>query len=160
MENQSILACSRILLCIEYGLDDGNGHWGFYCLVNFFAVFMIRWLPLKLLHGYVFLSLVVFLSVQSLKFFSITGPNWVFHHLNDFLVIPMVATLSLHGVWLVKKDYTIRLNLFAIFSLVALSSFYFEYYLPQQTYRYTGDYWDVLCYFLGGTVFYCFQKGE
>ena len=119
---------------------------------------MIRKRPLKLLHFYVLLSFAVFLVVQSLKFFSIFGPNWIFHHLNDFLAIPMVATLCLHGVWLIKKDRSIRLNGFTILSLVVLFSLVFEYYLPQQDYRYTGDVWDVVCYGLGGLIFYFLQK--
>ena len=121
---------------------------------------MIRRLPLKLLHFYILLSLVVFLGVQSLKFFSVVHANWVFHHLNDFLVIPMVATLSLHAVWLIKKDNTVRLNVLTILSLVALFSFVFEYYLPKRSYRYTGDIWDVVCYFLGGLMFFFLQKVE
>lgn len=121
---------------------------------------MIRRLPLKLLQGYGLLSLMVFLIVQCLKFFSVDRPDWVFHHLNDFLVIPMVALLSLHGVWLIKKDNTIRLDILTIFSLVVLFSFLFEYYLPLQSHRYTGDIWDVVCYSLGGLVFYFLQKIE
>ena len=121
---------------------------------------MIRKLPLKALHWYVLLSLIAFLGVQSLKFFSVTSQNWIFHHLNDFLLIPMVATLSLHAVWFIKKDNSIRLNVFTVFSLVALFSFIFEYYLPKQSYRYTGDIWDVACYFLGGLVFFFLQKKE
>ncbi|MDC8000006.1 hypothetical protein POV26_03080 [Aequorivita todarodis] len=93
-----------------------------------------------------------------MKYFFGIRSNWIFHHLNDFLTIPLVATVCLHGVWLVKKDKSIRLNIFTIFSLVALFSIFFEYYLPQQSHRYTGDIWDVLCYFLGGTAFYLLQK--
>lgn len=119
---------------------------------------MIRSLPLKILHVYVLLSLGVFLCVQSLKYFSVVGPNWVFNHLNDFLAIPIVATICLHGVWLIKKDNTIRLNIFTVLSLVALYSIVFEYYLPKQSYRYTGDIWDVVCYSLGGLVFYFLHK--
>ena len=121
---------------------------------------MMRKLSLKTLHLYVFLSLVVFLCVQSLKAFSVVGPNWIFHHLNDFLTIPMVGALCLHGAWFIKKDYSIRLNIFTILSIVALYSLFFEYYLPQHSYRYTGDIWDVVCYFLGGVVFYFLQKKE
>lgn len=119
---------------------------------------MIRKLPLKALHWYVFLSLMAFIGVQSLKFFSFTNQNWIFHYLNDFLVIPMVATLSLHAVRLIKKDNKIRLNIFTIISLVALFSVVFEFYLPKQSYRYTGDIWDVACYILGGLVFFILQK--
>lgn len=119
---------------------------------------MIRRLPLKWLHLYVLLSLGVFLYVQGLKYVSGTDNSWVFHHLNDFLTIPIVATLCLWGVWLVKKDFGIRLNIFTILSLVALFSIFFEYYLPQQSHRYTSDIWDVVCYFLGGFIFWSLQK--
>lgn len=116
--------------------------------------------PLQILHVYVLLSFLIFLGVQFLKYFSIIAPNWVFNHLNDFLVIPLVATASLYGVWFVKKDRSIRLNIFTVLSIVALFSFYFEYYLPLQSHRYTGDIWDVVCYFLGGMAFYFLQKIE
>ena len=121
---------------------------------------MIRPLPLQLLHLYVLLSLVVFVGVQSLKFFAVSTPNWIVHHLNDFLVIPMVAIVCLHGAWLIKNDHTIRLSIFTILSLVALFSFLFEYYLPKLSHRYIGDIWDVVCYLLGGLVFYILQKIE
>ncbi|MBB6681277.1 hypothetical protein H4O20_07455 [Aequorivita sp. 609] len=120
----------------------------------------MRNFPLKILHGYVLFSVVVFLCVQGLKYFEIVAPNWVFNHLNDFLVIPMVATLGLHTAWFIKKDKSIRIDLFTIISLVVLYSVVFEYYLPKQSYRYTGDIWDVVCYALGGIVFYVLQKME
>ncbi|WP_164905144.1 hypothetical protein [Aequorivita ciconiae] len=121
---------------------------------------MIRRIPLRILHLYVLLSLVLFLCIQSWKYFSGIPSNWVFHYLNDFLAIPIVATVCLNVVWLIRNDYSLRLNLFTVLSLVALFSVFFEYYLPQQSHRYTGDVWDVVCYFLGGVVFYSLQKME
>ncbi len=121
---------------------------------------MMRNLPLKWLHVYVFLSIGVFLCVQSLKQLAITKPDWVFNHINDFLTIPLVATLGLHAVWWIKKDKSIRLPIFTIFSLVLLFSIVFEYYLPQYSYRYTDDIWDVICYFFGGIVYYLLQKKQ
>lgn len=121
---------------------------------------MRRQIPLKLLQYYTLLSLLTFIGVQILKFFSVSNPTWIFHYLNDFLTIPLVAMVSLHGVWWIKKDRSIRLNIFTVFSLVILFSFYFEYYLPQQSYRYTADIWDVFCYVLGGFVFLLLQKIE
>lgn len=119
---------------------------------------MIRRLPLRFLHGYVFLSLLIFLGVQLFKSYDVRNPSWVFHHLNDFLLLPIVGLTSLHAVWIIKKDNTIRLNLFTTLSLVALFSFVFEYYLPLKSYRYTADVWDVVCYFSGGIIFYYLQK--
>lgn len=119
---------------------------------------MIKGLPLKILHGYGLLSLIIFLIVQSLKHFKIPAPKWIFYYLNDFLVIPMVAIVCLHGVWLIKKDRTLRLDGFSIFSLAGMYSIYFEYLLPQQSSCYTGDIVDVACYFLGGLVFLGLQR--
>lgn len=114
--------------------------------------------PLQTLHIYVALSLFIFSVVQSLKIFSVATPIWVFSYVNDFLTIPIVASICLHGVWILKKDKAIRLNGFTIASLVVLYSIYFEYYLPQQSHRYTGDIWDVVCYTLGGFIFYGLQR--
>lgn len=114
--------------------------------------------PLKTLHIFVLLSLALFLVVQILKFHAFSKPDWIFHYLNDFITIPMVATICLHVIWAIKKDRTIRLNIFTIISLVALFSLYFEFYLPKQSTRYTGDLWDVVCYFLGGMLFYFLQN--
>lgn len=127
-------------------------------MANFLTIYLMHKYPLKTLHLYVFFSLAIFLCVQSFKFYSIEVPNWIFYYLNDFLVIPMVATLSVHVVWFIKKTKTIRLNVFTIISLVTLFSIYFEYYLPQQSCRYTGDFWDVICYSSGGIAFYFLQK--
>ena len=121
---------------------------------------MIRNIPLPILRVYVLISLSVFLVVQGFKHFSISGPAWMFHYLNDFLTIPIIATIGLHGVWFIKKDKSIRLNLFTILSLVALFSFAFEYYLPQLSVHYISDVYDVICYLLGGLLFYILQKFE
>lgn len=115
-------------------------------------------LPLQFLRWYAIVSFGVFLGVQSLKHFSWNSPKWVFNHLNDFLLIPLVGTFALHVVWFLKKDTRIRLNAFTIFSLVLLFSIVFEWYLPKQSFRYTADVYDVLAYTLGGFVFFLLQK--
>ncbi|MEM0587083.1 hypothetical protein V0F38_02140 [Aequorivita sp. MCCC 1A16792] len=96
--------------------------------------------------------------MQCSKVTSGIQANWIYHYLNDFLTIPLVAIIGLHGVWFIKKDKTIRLNKFTILSLVIVFAVFFEYYLPKQSYRYTADIWDVFCYFIGGVVFYFLQK--
>lgn len=115
-------------------------------------------MPLQILRWYALVSFGVFLGVQGLKHLSINSPKWVFNHLNDFLLIPLVATFALHVVWFLKKDPCIRLNAFTIFSLVLLFSVVFEWYLPNQSYRYTADSYDLLAYSLGGVVFFLLQK--
>lgn len=121
---------------------------------------MIRTLPLKKLHIYVVLSLLIFIGFQSAEYLEIPMPVWVTSYLKDFLSIPIIATICLHVVWWMKKDKGIRLNTFVILSLVALYSVYFEWYLPQYSSRHTGDFGDVICYSLGGCIFYFLQKCE
>ncbi|HLS29519.1 MAG TPA: hypothetical protein VK021_01540 [Flavobacteriaceae bacterium] len=113
---------------------------------------------LKTLHIYVGISLVLFLTVEGMRFFSIAAPNWMFHYLNDFLVIPIVGLICLYVVWWLKKDRTIRLDIFSIATLVVIYSLYFEVYLPKYSERYTADILDVVCYASGGVVFYFLQK--
>lgn len=121
---------------------------------------MIKNLPLKKLHAYTGISVIVFIAVQLVKYYKLPAPDWVFFYLNDFLAIPIVATICLHAVWLVKKDRSLRLGPVSIISLVVMFSVYFEYYLPRQSYRHTGDPWDLVCYALGGLVFYFLQRSR
>lgn len=113
---------------------------------------------LKTLHFYVGISFVLFLTVESLRFFNVSAPNWIFHYLNDFLVIPIVGFLCLYTVWWLKKDRNLRLDVFSILSLVLIYSLYFEVYLPKYSERYTADILDVVCYAGGGLAFYLLQK--
>lgn len=115
-------------------------------------------LPLKTLHIYVGISLLVFAVVEVLKQAQLPAPAWVFNYVNDLLVIPIVGLACLHVIWLFKKNRKIRLDWISIFLLVLIFSFYFEIYLPPISKRYTADYWDVLCYSLGGFTLYFLQK--
>lgn len=96
--------------------------------------------------------------VEGVRFFEIAGPNWMFHYLNDFLVIPIVGLICLYAVWWLKKDRNIRLGVVSIVTLVVIYSLYFEVYLPERSERYTADVLDVVCYAAGGVVFYFLQK--
>lgn len=115
-------------------------------------------LPARTLHIYAILSLLLFMIFELLKYHEFTVHNLITNYLNDFLVLPMVATLCLRAVWLIKNDKNIRLKGWSVFSLVAMYSFYFEYYLPQHAARYTSDVWDIVCYMCGGILFYVLQK--
>ena len=119
---------------------------------------MIKKTPLKTLHIYIGISLLLFLLVEFLRFYQISAPNWIFFYLNDFLVIPIVGFICLRLFWFFKKDKTIRIDVFSILTLVVIYAVYFEVYLPQNSARYTADFWDVICYILGGIVFYFLQK--
>lgn len=132
--------------------------WKFYRLVDFISVILIKKLPLKTLHLYVLLAFLLFLGVEYLRLAEIPAPRWIFNYLNDFLIIPIVGLICLHVIWLFKRNYHIKLDLISILLLVIIYSFYFEIYLPPISDRYTDDFWDVICYILGGIILYFLQK--
>lgn len=110
------------------------------------------------LHISLVLFLISYLGVQYTKYMDYPAFPFIHNHLNDILVIPIVATICLHTIWILKKDYSIRLGVFSLVSLAILYSFFFELYLPDHNSRYTGDLWDVICYFTGAVMFYILQK--
>lgn len=136
------------------------GHWRFHRLVNFNSFDMIAKLPLKKLHLYVFISLLIFIGYQLLLQFDVSMHRFLTSYLKDFLCIPIIATFGLHVVWFLKKDKSIRLNAFTLISLVLMYSIYFEYFLPKHSNFYVADWMDVICYSLGGLIFYILQKKD
>ena len=85
-----------------------------------------------------------------------TGPTIPFVHsyLDDLLFLP----LSLGLILLVQRAVTFRNTTYVLpwWQIIAAFAFFtvwFEWYLPQQSERYTGDWWDVLAYALGGALF-------
>ena len=106
------------------------------------------------------ISVVTFLSVLSLLYYGVSLPGWVTSYLNDFLCMPIVLTICLKAVHLIKKDKSIRLDLFTIVSLTTFYAVYFEWYLPKVESRYTADYMDVVMYFTGALLFYYLQFQE
>ncbi|MEO7975532.1 hypothetical protein [Flavobacterium sp.] len=81
-------------------------------------------------------------------------PTWINNYVNDFLCLPVVLsiiTLLFRGL---KKNKTYQIPLGVILCLAVYYSFYFEYYLPAKTLRYTSDPIDVFLYFISGLIFY------
>lgn len=119
---------------------------------------MINKIPLKTLHRAFLLFLITYFGVQFAKYFDYQSFSFISNYLNDLIVIPIVATISLYFLWLLKKDFSIRIGVFTLASLVIFYSVYFELHLPENNPRYTGDVWDVFCYCIGAIAFYVLQK--
>lgn len=102
----------------------------------------------------------IFFIVYFLQFIHFPLPALINNYLNDFLCMPIILTLCLGFVRIIKKNKDIRLSGFVIISLTIYYSVYFEYYLPKVNSRYTADPIDVLLYFAGALVFYLLQKKE
>lgn len=96
-------------------------------------------------------------SVYTLQRIGVVLPVFVNNYLNDILSIPIVLSIILIVVRLIRGN-SFQLSLWMIISVVLYFSFYFEYYIPQFNPRYTADILDVGCYLLGGITFYFAQR--
>lgn len=119
---------------------------------------MIKTIPLKTLHIVVIICVIIYTWVQWMKYGNYAAHPFIYNHLNDLIVIPIIATICLYVIWLLKKSFQLRIGIFSLLSLVILYSVYFEYYLPKTNYRYTGDVRDIFCYATGAVIFYIVQK--
>jgi len=87
-------------------------------------------------------------------------PRLVNNYVNDFLCMPIVLFICQFIVRKIKSSNTIIIPLPVILLITAYFSFYFEYYLPNFNFRYTGDFIDVILYFLGAAFFYWTQNSS
>src|ERR1700761_2846378 len=76
-------------------------------------------------------------------------------YINDAVAIPVIANLTLcfQRVVVIKNNFYTFLPRYVIF-IVVYVSFVFEWLLPGFSKTYTGDWWDVLLYVIGGIFFY------
>lgn len=100
------------------------------------------------------IALLVYLA----RWTDISLPSWISLYLNDILCMPIILSLSLAIVRIIKKEPFVYAPTPAIIGLAFFYTVYFEWYLPKINERYTGDLIDVGLYFIGATLFFLFQK--
>jgi len=105
-----------------------------------------------------FIMLVIAASIYSSQKLAIPLPLLVNNYLNDLLCIPLVLGALIFIIRKLKHDPRFTLPFGFIFILSSYYAIFFEYYLPKINIRYTSDWIDVLLYFLGGILFYLFQR--
>lgn len=99
------------------------------------------------------------LIASTIYLFQITytkTPSFINNFTNDLICLPLVLTICLFVVRLIKKDSNIVLNTYEIVSVFLLYSILFEVVFPVLYLRYTSDIWDVFMYFIGSIIFYIF----
>lgn len=112
----------------------------------------------KQLFLYFLTSIILGISVYFAQKNEVYLSKIIHNYLNDFLIIPIVLTISLYILrWSRNnKKYTIPILL-----ILYVCSFYaiiFEAVLPKINQRYTADFIDVLLYYISGLVFNYLQK--
>ncbi|MFK7832948.1 MAG: hypothetical protein AB8B52_06710 [Winogradskyella sp.] len=85
-------------------------------------------------------------------------PNWVYFYVNDFLCMPIVLSLCLASLRLIKKTETLYVPLSVVLALTLYFALFFEILIPQINARYTFDVIDIVLYILGALLFFKYQK--
>lgn len=101
-----------------------------------------------------YLCLLLFLSNQLIEKMGIKIP-FLYSYLDDLVAIPCTLgiTLAIQRVF-VFRSYAYNLKPWHVIYTVVFFSLYFEGYLPEVSSKHTRDFWDILCYALGGIAFY------
>jgi len=68
--------------------------------------------------------------------------------------MPIVLFICQFIVRKIKSNSTAAIPIPVIVLITSYFSIYFEYYLPNIDSRYTGDFIDIILYFLGAAFFY------
>jgi len=105
-----------------------------------------------------FVSVILGLGIYIFQKLKIPLPNIINNYANDFLIIPIVLSLCLYVLQYTRKNKNYRLPIFIIVYLCSTYAIFFEFFIPKTLIRYTGDFIDVVLYFLGGFWFYILQK--
>lgn len=92
--------------------------------------------------------------IYTLQRMHVHIPGWINNYVNDFLCLPILLGFLTFLFRRLKKDENFRFSILFILCITCYYSFYFEYYLPQNSIRYTSDIIDVILYFSGGILFY------
>ncbi len=85
-------------------------------------------------------------------------PKFVQFYVNDFLIMPIVLTISLFVLKWSKNDKNYIIPIWIIFYICVMYAVLYEFILPKVHSRYTADVIDVVLYFISGFVFYILQK--
>ncbi|MDX1277487.1 hypothetical protein [Oceanihabitans sediminis] len=109
-------------------------------------------------HPIFYLSVLIATIIYILQRLEVPIPNWINFYVNDFLCMPIVLSLCLAVLRIFKKTETLYVPLFVVLALTSYFAVYFEWLMPKVNSRYTRDILDIGLYFLGGLLFYRFQK--
>ena len=104
------------------------------------------------------ISCFVGLGVYIAQKVEVKLPLLINNYLNDFLIIPIVLTLSVYILRFTRNNKSYKIPIIVIVFLIIIYAIFFEIYMPTVSQRYTADVFDVLTYFLGGFWFYSLQE--
>ncbi len=99
----------------------------------------------------------LYLLIQVGRKIGLFLPELANNYLTDILCMPILLSLTLMILRLVKKNNQLWFDAYKISFALLYVSFVFEWWLPKSSTQYTSDFIDVLCYAVGSLVFYFYQ---
>jgi len=105
-----------------------------------------------------FIHCLLYGITKYLKVSGVELPVFFKNYFTDLLLMPIILTLCLVGVRLIKRLPHFKLNLVMIFGMTTFYALFFEVYAPTISLNQTGDWLDVVMYFIGGVVFWFWQN--
>ena len=112
----------------------------------------------KILPIYFTLSLLIGICVFFAQKLNFSLPEIVQFYLNDFLIIPIILTISLVILRWSRNDKNYQIPIWIIAYICSFYALLYEHILPKYHLRYTADLIDVVLYFISGFIFYFLQK--
>ena len=83
-------------------------------------------------------------------------PNWINFYINDFLCMPIILSLCLAVLRIIKKPETLYVPLIIVLALTTYFAICFEWLVTQISTRDTRDISDTILYYLGAILFFNF----
>lgn len=82
---------------------------------------------------------------------------YISDYLSDLICLPLSLLLAEIAMErLPSKKF--KIGFWPILLAVVYFSLVFEFWMPSVSPNYTSDYWDILCYVLGGAAYYVFTR--
>lgn len=118
---------------------------------------MVSRLTTIFFHPVFFGSIGLYVLIRFWRTSTYAIPDWINGYITDLICMPVVLMICLAFVRLIKSNSEIIINKWLIGFLCIEYAILFEWILPQRSSIYTGDWLDVVMYFLGGFIFYFIQ---
>jgi len=109
-------------------------------------------------HPIFYISMLVAFAIYIAQKFVLPLPNWVYFYVNDFLCMPIVLSLCLATIRIIKRTESLYVPLLIVLILTTYFTLYFEWLMPKLNTRYTFDKFDIVLYYLGALLFFRYQK--
>lgn len=100
---------------------------------------------------------MLYVLLRLFRYLEFDVPEVINSHLTDFLFMPILLTVSLVGVRILKRDEKIKLTIAMIVVSFIFVSLVFELLMPSRSILFISDFWDVIAYGLGAFFFYFTQ---